>query len=70
MSGTRLKVETRGQGRDLVLIHGWGMNAGVWASLVALLAAEFRVTVMELPGHGDSDYDARLNSLDDWSNSR
>lgn len=69
MSGTRLKVETRGQGRDLVLVHGWGMNAGVWASLVALLAPDFRVTVIELPGHGDSDYDAALNSLDDWSNS-
>ena len=68
MSSTRLKVETTGQGRDLVLVHGWGMNAGVWASLVALLAPGFRVTVMELPGHGDSDYDAALNSLDDWSN--
>ena len=68
MSSTRLKVETTGQGRDLVLVHGWGMNAGVWASLVALLAPAFRVTVIELPGHGDSDYDAALNSLEDWSN--
>ena len=69
MSSTRLKVETTGQGRDLVLVHGWGMNAGVWASLVARLEADFRVTVMQLPGHGGSDYDAALNSLDDWSNS-
>lgn len=66
---TGLKVETTGQGRDLVLVHGWGMNAGVWASLVALLAPGFRVTVVELPGHGGSDYDAEPNSLDDWSNS-
>ncbi len=64
-----LNVTITGQGRDLVLVHGWGMNAGVWTSLVALLAPDFRVTVIELPGHGDSDYDASLKSLDDWSTS-
>jgi pimeloyl-[acyl-carrier protein] methyl ester esterase len=67
MSG--LNIATTGQGRDLVLVHGWGMNGSVWASLVAVLAPDFRVTVIELPGHGSSDYDASLNSLDEWSNS-
>lgn len=65
----QLNVETTGQGRDLVLVHGWGMNGGVWQSLVTLLAPDFRVTVIELPGHGSSDYVASLNTLDDWSNS-
>ena len=30
--------ETRGQGPDLVLLHGWGMNAAVWHGLPADLA--------------------------------
>lgn len=65
----RLNVTTTGRGRDLVLVHGWGMNGGVWTSLVTSLAADFRVTVIELPGHGDSEYDASLKSLDEWSSS-
>ncbi len=62
-----LNTITVGQGRDLVLVHGWGMNGGVWEPLATSLAPDFRVTVIELPGHGDSDYETSLNSLDDWS---
>ena len=65
----RLNVETTGEGRDLVLVHGWGMNGGVWEPLVSLLAADYRLTVIELPGHGASEYDASLETLDDWSGS-
>lgn len=43
-----------GTGPDLVLLHGWGMNAAVWEPLLGPLAERFRVTVVELPGHGGS----------------
>jgi pimeloyl-[acyl-carrier protein] methyl ester esterase len=46
--------ETRGGGQDLVLIHGWGMNASVWGDVPDILAENFRVTCMDLPGHGRS----------------
>jgi len=69
MNGMRLNVEITGQGKDLVLVHGWGMNAGVWEPLLASLVTDFRVTVIELPGHGASDYDESLTSLDDWCES-
>ena len=45
---------TQGQGRPLVLLHGWGMNAGVWLPLLPRLEAHWRVTMIELPGHGES----------------
>ena len=44
----------QGRGPDLVLIHGWGMHAGIWGDLPARLAAHFRVTTLDLPGHGRS----------------
>ncbi|ADE13946.1 bioH protein [Nitrosococcus halophilus Nc 4] len=50
-----LYVEQRGAGPDLVLLHGWGFHSGVWFPLAERLAAHFRVTLVDLPGHGRSD---------------
>ncbi len=46
--------ERQGSGPDLVLIHGWGMHGGIWGELPARLAQYFRVTTLDLPGHGRS----------------
>ncbi|MBF0255257.1 MAG: pimeloyl-ACP methyl ester esterase BioH [Gammaproteobacteria bacterium] len=42
--------------KNLVLIHGWGMNAAVWAPLQEALSAHFRLHLLELPGHGCQPY--------------
>ena len=47
-----LKISTRGQGPDLVLLHGWAMHSGIWGGLVDVLASAFRVNLVDLPGHG------------------
>lgn len=49
---TRLFVETRGQGANLVLIHGWGLNSGVWESISHELEQHYRLTMIDLPGFG------------------
>src|SRR5690606_37953635 len=49
-----MHVETRGHGPDLVLLHGWAMHGGVLASLADALADDFRIHVVDLPGHGSS----------------
>jgi pimeloyl-[acyl-carrier protein] methyl ester esterase len=43
-----------GRGAPVMLLHGWGMNAAVWEPLLPELAELFSVTVVELPGHGES----------------
>jgi len=63
----RLASETFGQGRELVLLHGWGMNAGVWAPLREHLGAHWQVTAIELPGHGESPFDPARSSLMAWA---
>ena len=46
--------EQQGQGADIVLIHGWGMHGGIWAAVAERLAQRYRVTRVDLPGHGNS----------------
>lgn len=51
-----MRIESTGAGRDLVLLHGWGMNAGAWHGVLAPLAQAFRVHTVDLPGFGGSPY--------------
>lgn len=45
---------TLGTGPDVVLIHGWGMHSGVWEVIAESLLDHYRITVVDLPGHGFS----------------
>ena len=40
--------------RDVVLLHGWGITAGIWKDLAGRLAPRYRVHVCDLPGYGAS----------------
>ena len=50
----------RDPGTDLVLLHGWGMNAAVWDGLPPDLAAGLTQYRIELPGHGESPFPPSL----------
>ncbi len=39
---------------DLVLTHGWGLHGGIWQPVVEALKDRYRLTVIDLPGHGHS----------------
>ena len=60
-------LESRGQGPDLVLLHGWGMNGAVWQPLVERLASDFCVHLVDLPGFGHSEPLPAGAALSDWS---
>src|SRR5215469_3939418 len=58
-----LYSEVSGKGRrDLVLLHGWGMNLRVFDGLAAALGKRYRVIAIDLPGHGRSDWDASIHT--------
>lgn len=40
--------------RDVVVLHGWGANSGVFRELVQALKPHFRLHVLNLPGYGNS----------------
>ena len=47
-----LVSNTYGQGPNLVLLHGWGLNSGVWQPSIEHLQSSFTVTTIDLPGFG------------------
>ena len=51
-----MHINSIGQGPDLVLVHGWSMHSGVWQPLVDLLGEHFRCHLVDLPGHGQSEW--------------
>jgi pimeloyl-[acyl-carrier protein] methyl ester esterase len=61
-----LATEVRGEGEALVMLHGWGMNSSVWSDFAHELAVDYRVTLIDLPGHGHSPYLGQ-ESLAGWT---
>lgn len=49
-----LYIDSRGDGPDLVLLHGWGLHGGLFGPIVEPLAQHFRLHLVDLPGHGRS----------------
>jgi pimeloyl-[acyl-carrier protein] methyl ester esterase len=49
------------------MVHGWAMHGGLWRSFGESLAAHWRVTLLDLPGHGLSapQPDYRLDAVID-----
>lgn len=51
----QLYWQTLGAGsRDIVLLHGWGLNAEVWRYIAQRWASHFRLHLVDLPGYGRS----------------
>lgn len=64
-----MNCTSRGQGPDLVMLHGWSMHSEVWHDLAELLSDNFTLHLVDLPGHGLSDWhtgDFELEAILDW----
>lgn len=49
-----IHIDSEGQGPNLILLHGWGMNSGIWEKLVPSLTPHFKLYRVDLPGYGFS----------------
>ena len=45
-----------GNGKPLLLIHGWAMNSGVWGNISKHLSSKYQVIEIDLRGHGKSKH--------------
>jgi pimeloyl-[acyl-carrier protein] methyl ester esterase len=59
----RLHVEIRGEGPDLVLLHGWALHGGMWGPWLDDLAGQARLHLLDLPGHGRSPWSEGIRDL-------
>ncbi len=44
-----------GEGKDIILLHGWGQNIAMMRPIGDYLADRFRITILDLPGFGESE---------------
>lgn len=51
-------LERPGPGETIVLLHGFASNKDCWLGFVRHLPRRYRVLAFDLPGHGDSGFDA------------
>ena len=49
-----INYETQGEGEDVVVLHGWGYDITLLERLKNALSDSYRVTLIDLPGHGGS----------------
>jgi 2-succinyl-6-hydroxy-2,4-cyclohexadiene-1-carboxylate synthase len=55
VNGLRWEVRTRGSGVPLLVLHGFTGRGSGWGRHAAVFAREFRVIVVDLPGHGRTE---------------
>jgi len=53
--GRKLFYRVFGNGKPVMLIHGFGETGDVWKNQIARLGAHFQLIVPDLPGSGQSD---------------
>jgi len=44
-----------GEGKDILLLHGWGQNIAMMKPLGDNFSNRFRITILDLPGFGESE---------------
>lgn len=57
----------KGEGDLVVLLHGWGSNIKLFANLIDLLSAKYRVLAMDMPGFGESEEPPSAWCVDDYA---
>ncbi len=56
-----------GEGKDILLLHGWGQNIEMMKPLGDNLCNRFRITILDFPGFGGSDEPKVPWSIVDYS---
>ena len=49
-----MHIKKIGKGKDLVLIHGWGMHSSIWEPIINKFSNEYTLHLVDIPGMGKS----------------
>ena len=56
-----------GEGKDVLLLHGWGQNIAMMKPLGDVLCDRCRVTILDFPGFGQSEEPANPWKIEDYA---
>jgi pimeloyl-ACP methyl ester carboxylesterase len=62
--GRKIYYSDRGQGKILVLLHGYLESSVVWNGFAEKLADKYRIISIDLPGHGLSDVYGEVHTME------
>lgn len=57
-----------GEGKDILLLHGWGQNIEMMKPIGDNLSDKYRITILDFPGFGESSEPGSAWTIDDYSN--
>lgn len=57
-----------GEGKDILLLHGWGQNIEMMKPIGDALKDRFRITILDFPGFGESDEPKEKWTIEKYSN--
>ena len=61
---TSIHYSITGEGKCVVLLHGFLLNTKIWSGLIPLLSKKNKVLAIDLPGHGKSDCIDEIHSME------
>ena len=65
--GLKTSYKTLGEGKPLLILHGWGSRSDNWQKVGEMLAKNgIKVIIPDLPGFGQSDKPSTAWNLDDY----
>ncbi|MFN2388528.1 MAG: alpha/beta fold hydrolase [Actinomycetota bacterium] len=67
IDGQRTRVLSSGQGRPVVVLHGWGARIEAMTPVTRCLSSGFRVIAIDLPGFGDAPPPATVWGTPDYA---
>src|SRR5690348_3057288 len=67
VDGLMTNYQKTGEGKVLLMIHGWGDSGGTFSALANELKDSYQLVILDLPGFGASQAPAELWGTEDFS---
>lgn len=64
---TKVFYTVEGEGRPVLLLHGWGCTHSIFDSVVPAFEGKYRVYTFDLPGFGESDEPDSVWGVEDYT---
>ena len=61
---TAIHYKIKGEGKAVVMLHGFLESSGMWDDYAETLSESFQVILIDLPGHGDSGFFSTGTTMD------